>query len=76
MTVRIAERNAQPRFYACNVQVRQLAATVKRIIANARHAIRKRDARQAAAIIERIIADARHAVWNRNARQSVATGES
>ena len=37
--------------------------------ANARHAVRNRDARQRGAIMERIIANARHAIGNRDARQ-------
>ena len=50
----------------------QATATIERIIADARHAIRNHDARQATATGERPLADACHAISNRDARQIFA----
>ena len=57
----------------CNTY--QTAATVERIITNARHAVGNGNARQTAAFVKRRISNARHGVWNRNARQTGTTGK-
>ena len=58
-----------------NDDAREATATIERIIADARHAIRNRDAHKTTAILERRIADARHAIRNRDAREATAIGE-
>ena len=54
------------------VQLGEAVARVKRVGADARHAVRNGDAGQAVAILERIGADARHAIRDGDAGQAVA----
>ena len=58
-----------------NIYTRQATATEERTLADARHAIRDRDARQATATEERPLADARHTIPYRDTRQATAIGE-
>ena len=60
---------------AAELNARQTATFIERVITNARHAVGNGDTRQTAATVERRITNARHAVGNGNARQTAATVE-
>ena len=69
---RISFRNKQRRAVVNRVKA---TALVERIITDARHAIRYRDAREVTATFERKTTDARHAIRNRDIREARASVE-
>ena len=66
------KRDIQPCLYVCNIDIPNIATTVKRIRGNARHTVTNGYARQCRTIIERTIANCCHAVGDCYACQTSA----